>query len=157
MTDVQKVALEVKPIEFKKILVAIDEDDSESSLRAYSYAVNLARDLGITLGIVSILETNDYNVFEAMTPKHVEKDREEFEMMMNNYVEKAEEFGVKDVKGIVGEGNPGKVIVNKVIPKFGNDLLIVGYKTKKVSEGRFIGSQASYMAKEANCSVTIIK
>lgn len=41
---------EIEPKIFNKILVAVDEDDSQSSINAFNYAVTTAKRLNISLG-----------------------------------------------------------------------------------------------------------
>lgn len=53
---------EIEPKIFTKILVAVDEDDSQSSINAFNYAVTTAKRLNVPLGIVSILEVGDFNI-----------------------------------------------------------------------------------------------
>lgn len=64
---------------------------------------------------------------------------------------------LKKITAIVDEGQkPAERIVNHVLPEFKADLLVVGSVGKEDSRKVF-GSQASYMAKNAGISVTIIR
>ena len=64
--------------------------------------------------------------------------------------------GIDKVSVIVNEGNPGELIINKLIPLNKPDLLIIGSKsTSKLKS--FFGSQAAYMARYAPISVMIIR
>ncbi|WP_252902694.1 universal stress protein [Paucilactobacillus hokkaidonensis] len=56
----------------------------------------------------------------------------------------------------MGEGKPGKEIVQNIIPSFNPDLLVCGSETKE-KNSIFIGSQASYMAQNAPCSVIVVR
>ena len=58
---------EVKTLQFKKLLLAVDDDDDESSQKAFDYACTLAKTYNISLGIVSILETGDMNVYQSLS------------------------------------------------------------------------------------------
>lgn len=155
----EKLDFDITPVTFKRVLVAIDEDDSESSILAFNYAVALAKLQQIPLGIVSILETGDMNIFDSMSPVVIKENKQLLEESIERYVDKAHDFGVENVQAIVSAGRPGSEIVEKVIPDFKPDILICGSKTNTPSNSKklFIGSQASYMAQNAQCSVSVIR
>ena len=48
----------------KRILVGVD--DSEDAVLAFDYAINLAKKSGSELVIVSVLESDEMNVFQAL-------------------------------------------------------------------------------------------
>ncbi|KRM99881.1 universal stress protein [Loigolactobacillus rennini] len=147
---------EVETMIFRRLLVAVDEDDSTSSIRAFNYAVTLAKAYRIPLAIVTILETSDLNVYDSLSPDVLAKRRSEVLAKVNQYADKAKKFGVADVTSLIGEGRPGRVIVDQVIPEWQPDLLVVGSETTEKSR-IFIGSQASYMAQNAPCSVIVVR
>ena len=76
-----------------------------------------------------------------------------------HYVNKARSFGVKDVTAYSGEGKPGVVIINDILPDVNADLLVCGSKTKPLTGRKrvFLGSQASYMSQNAPCSVIVVR
>ncbi|KRM13551.1 universal stress protein [Paucilactobacillus suebicus] len=150
------IDFDVQPMTFKKILVAVDEDDSSSSRKAFCYAVTLANSYKVPLGIVTILETDDLSVYDSLQPDVIEGRRQEMESAVNLYVQKAKDFGVDEVEGFLGEGKPGKKIVRETIPQFEPDLLVCGSETQDKSS-IFIGSQASYMSQNAPCSVIVVR
>ncbi|MFC6170287.1 universal stress protein [Loigolactobacillus jiayinensis] len=147
---------DVQPMAFRRLLVAVDEDDSTSSIRAFNYAVTLAKSYHVPLAVVTILETNDFNIYDSLSPDVLANRREEVLAKLNRYADKAKEFGVLEVSTMIGEGKPGKMIVERMIPEWRPDLLIVGSETKEKSR-LFIGSQASYMAQNAPCSVIVVR
>ena len=148
---------EIEPLTVKKILVAVDEDDSISSVRAFNYAVTTAKRLNIPLGIVSILETNEFNVFDALNHEVYDMRREAIQRDLDRYVNKAKSFGLKEVETFTSEGSPAKVILEEILPKFNPDLLGCGSETNKHHGHVFIGSQASALAQNAPCSVSVIR
>lgn len=151
-----EIDFDVQPMTFKKILVAVDEDDSSSSVKAFCYAVTLAHAYKIPLGIVTILETGDLSVYDSLQPDVLGKERQDMEAAIEMYVQKAKNFGVEDVQKFIGEGKPGKKIVREIIPEFQPDLLVCGSETEDKSS-IFIGSQASYMSQNAPCSVIVVR
>ncbi|MRB67668.1 universal stress protein, partial [Bacillus thuringiensis] len=64
--------------------------------------------------------------------------------------------GIDKVSVIVSEGNPGELIINKLIPLNKPDLLIIGSKsTSKLKS--FFSTQPPYIARYAPISVMIIR
>jgi len=146
----------VKKIEYSKILICVDSDDFQSSKNAFNYACSLAKHYNAELGIASVLETGDLNIFQSLDPDVLSERREEIKELLEVYGQKARDYGVEDVHLMVTEGGPGSVIVDKVIPKFGPDLVIVGVEQKNRSRNT-IGSQASKIVNGAKVSVSVIR
>ncbi|WP_334332043.1 MULTISPECIES: universal stress protein [unclassified Companilactobacillus] len=146
----------VKKIEYSKILICVDSDDFESSKNAFNYACSLAKHYKAELGIVSVLETGDLNIFQSLDPDVLTQRREEIKELLEVYGQKAKEYGVENVHLMVTEGGPGTVIAEQVIPKFQPDLVIVGVE-KKNRNRNTIGSQAAKIVNNANVSVSVIR
>lgn len=157
--DEKSLQFEMKDKPFARILVAIDQDDSSSSINAFQFAVTLAFRNHAKLGIVSILELEDLNVFEALSPERRNEISDTLLADVNVYVKIAKEHGVAAIEGFVAEGKPAPTIIADIIPTFKPDVLICGSKTKHVSSRKkiFIGSQASYLAQNSPCSVLVIR
>lgn len=146
---------EVETMEFNKLLLAVDDDDDESSHRAFNYACTLAKIYNIPLGIVSVLETGDLNIYQSLSPDILSQRRSEISAHLNTYVEKAEAFGVTDTEPIIGEGKPAQVIMEEVVPNFNPDLIILGSHDK---HGRgHLGSVASEITRFARQSVIVVR
>jgi len=146
----------VRKVEYSKILICVDSDDFVSSKNAFNYACSLAKQHGAELGIASVLETGDLNIFQSLDPDVLRERREEIKELLEMYGQKAEDFGVKNVHLMVTEGNPGTTIVDKVIPKFQPDLVIVGVEEKNRTRNT-IGSQAAKIVNNARVSVSVIR
>ncbi|MFT8949104.1 MAG: universal stress protein [Liquorilactobacillus hordei] len=155
----KNLQFEIEDKPFSRVLVAVDQDDSSSSIKAFQFAVTLASRNKAKLGIVSILELEDLNVFEALSPEKRNEISSTLLADVNVYVKIAKEHGVKEVEGFVAEGKPAPTIISDIIPTFKPDVLVCGSKTKHVSkrEKIFIGSQASYLAQNSPCSVLVIR
>ncbi|KRM69550.1 hypothetical protein FD06_GL001038 [Apilactobacillus ozensis DSM 23829 = JCM 17196] len=140
--------------DFKKILVAVD--DSDDAILAFKYAIERAKKDEASLTIVSVLEDEDMNIYQALTKDYIHGERSELEQHVLDYQKQAQEAGVKEVNVIVSEGEAGETIVKDVIPHVEPDLLIIGSESKKGIAKHF-GSQAAYMAKYAPISVMVIR
>ena len=134
---------EIEPKIFTKILVAVDEDDSQSSINAFNYAVTTAKRLNVPLGIVSILEVGDFNIFDTLSPEVLDERRAQVADDLANYVNKARSFGVKDVTAYSGEGKPGVVIINDILPDVNADLACL-----------WVQDKASYGSQEGLLGIT---
>ena len=145
---------EMSPKEFKHILVGVD--DSDDAQLAFRYAINRAKSDGAKLTIVSILEQDNMNVYEAMSKDFVHGHRKDLEEHVQQYQKLARDFGVTDVNAVVDEGDPGETIVKTVIPALKPDLLVIG-SVAKHGVRKYFGSQAAYMAKHAPISVLVIR
>ncbi|KRO10480.1 hypothetical protein IV64_GL002789 [Lactiplantibacillus xiangfangensis] len=144
----------MSPKEFKHILVGVD--DSDDAQMAFRYAINRAKTDGAKLTIVSILEQQNMNVYEAMSKDFIHGQRKDLEEHVVEYQKLAQEFGVKDVNVVVDEGDPGETIVKDIIPAIKPDLLVIGSVSKQ-GVRKYFGSQAAYMAKNAPISVLVIR
>ncbi|MFC6202849.1 universal stress protein [Lactiplantibacillus nangangensis] len=145
---------EMSPKEFKHILVGVD--DSDDAQLAFRYAINRAKTDGAKLTIVSILEQDNMNVYEAMSKDFVHGQRADLEQHVLQYEKLAKQFGVKEVRSIVDEGDPGETIVKDIIPAIKPDLLVIGSISKQ-GVRKYFGSQAAYMAKHAPISVLVVR
>ena len=139
---------------FEHVLVGVD--DSDDAQLAFRYAMHRCIKDGSELIITSILESNEMNVYQALTKDYVHGERAELEEHLKEYSKVATDAGVKDVRLVVAEGDPGETIIKDVIPKVDADLLVIGSVSKKGIR-KYFGSQAAYMAKYSPISVMIIR
>lgn len=140
--------------DFKRILVGVD--DSADALLAFDYAMNYAKEQNAELIIVSILESHEMNVYQALDKDYVHGEYDELKAHILDYQKKAQAAGVENVRVVVAEGEPGETIVKEVIPHVQPDVLIIGSLAKKGVRKHF-GSQAAYMAKYATIPVLVIR
>ncbi|WP_461215024.1 universal stress protein [Lacticaseibacillus sp. GG6-2] len=146
---------EVESMHYNRLLLAVDDDDDDSSRKAFNYACTLAKIYGIPLGIVSILETGDLNIYQSLSPDLLSDRRSEIAANLNTYVDKAEAFGAQDVQPLIGEGKPAHVILEEIVPAFKPDLIILGSHTRRGKN--HIGHVAGEVVREASASVIIVR
>lgn len=139
---------------FKRILVGVD--DSADAKLAFKHAINQAIQDEAELVIVSVLEKDDMNVYQALSKDFVHGEQTELEKHILEYQKEAQTAGVKNVRALVVEGEPGEVIVKDIIPHVEPDVLIIGSEAKRGIRRHF-GSQAAYMAKYSPISVLVIR
>lgn len=138
----------------KNILVGVD--DSADAQFAFFNAVSHALEDNSLLHIVTVLEDNELNVFEVLGKDGLAEKRAKIEKRLNEYKEQALEAGVKEVHVVFAEGEPGETIVKEVIPDVKPDLVVVGAAAKS-GLGKYMGSQAGYVAKYAPVSVLVVR
>lgn len=143
-----------REMKFHKILVGVD--DSHDAQLAFYYAVRYAAENNADLYIVSVLESDEMNVYQALDDDYIHGERSQLEKHILDFKQQALDAGVKNVTTLVAEGDAGKTIVKDVIPHVQPDLLMIGSYDKPGIARRF-GSQAAYMSKYAPCSVLVIR
>lgn len=138
----------------KRILVGVD--DSEDAQLAFRVAMRRAIELDATLIITSILESNEMNIYQALSRDYVHGERSDLEKHIQEYKKVALEAGVKKVETVISEGNAGEQIVKTVIPQTQPDLLIIG-ALSKAGIKKYFGSQAAYIVKNSPVSVLVVR
>jgi len=145
------------PFVYHRILLTVDEDDNTSSERAFRYATTLARDYRVPLGIVSVMESEDINIFDSLTPSKIQAKRRQVEQVVQGYVDLAEAGGVKTVEPLVYEGGDvDDVILEQVIPDFKPDLLVTGADTE-FAHSKIAGAIGPRLARKAPISVIVVR
>ena len=145
------------PLIYRRILLTVDEDDNTSSERAFRYATTLARDYDVPLGIVSVMESEDINIFDSLTPSKIQAKRRHVEQVVQDYVKLAESSGIKDVEPLVYEGGDvDDVILEQVIPDFKPDLLVTGADTE-FAHSKIAGAIGPRLARKAPISVIVVR
>ncbi|MFC6275113.1 universal stress protein [Levilactobacillus tangyuanensis] len=139
---------------FKRILVGVD--DSADALLAFDYAIHQAIKDDAELIIVSVLENDEMNIYQALSSDYIHGERGDLEQHVQKYRQQAVDAGVANVRAMIAEGEPGETIVKDVIPHVEPDLLVIGSLAKK-GVSRHFGSQAAYMAKYAPISVMVVR
>ena len=139
---------------FSRLLVGTD--DSRDAQLAFKYAINYAAKNDAELFIVSVLESDEMNIYQALDDDYIHGEKAELKTHLLSYKETAKKTGVKHVQTVIAEGDPGKTIVNEVIPHIRPDLLVVG-SFDKTGISKHFGSQAAYMAKYSPIPVLVMR
>ncbi|MDD9149626.1 universal stress protein [Sporolactobacillus sp. CQH2019] len=143
-------------VAYRNILIAVDE--SKEAAKAFGVAVDLAKKYDAHLLIVSFLNTGSLAALKTFTSQ-IHNMRAEVADRVEIFKKIAQNKGVKSVSVFTGEDSPASAIIEKVIPQYHCDLIVCG-ATGTTKLDRFligIGSQSSYMARLAPCSVLIVR
>jgi len=147
------------PLIYRRILLTVDEDDNESTLRAFRFATTLAHDYDSTLGVVSVMESDDINIFDSLTPDKLAEKRAFLDRAVEKYVDLAEKNGIKKVVPLVYEGGDiDDAILDKAIPEFKPDLIVTGADTKYPrSKSKITGAIGPRLARKVPVSVIVVR
>jgi len=139
---------------FKRILVGVE--NSEDALKAFHYAVHRAKLEKSSLTLALVLEDEDINTYEILDKDFLKAARDNLAKQAEDYRQYALDQGVETVDILISQGNPGEVIVKELIPASNADLLIIGAKSRSRIR-HYFGTQASYMAKNAEIAVLVYR
>ncbi|PWG00121.1 universal stress protein [Levilactobacillus bambusae] len=146
-----------QPLVFKRILLTVDVDDQDSTAKAFRFAVTQAKVNQASLGIVSVMESDDLSVFDSLTPAKVDEKRDALHEVVNDYINHAQADGVVDVKGYVAEdGDVDDIIVEDVIPRFNPDLIVCGADSNPERRGHKAAISVQ-LSKKAPVSVIVVR
>jgi len=147
----------IDPLVYRRILLTVDEDDHKSSERAFRFATTLAHDYDSHLGIVTVMERDDLNIFDSMTPAKLTETRSYLSHVIQEYVKSAETMGLTKVEPLVYEGGDvDDVILEHVVPDFKPDLIVTGADTQ-FSHSKITGAIGPRLAKKAPVSVIVVR
>ena len=138
---------------FKKILIA--NDGSEGAARALSAAIELAKEHGAELHMISVEELPR---FPASVDEVIEEEEEAshvYEAVASRAVAQATAAGVKLTPHVVA-GHPVSSI-SEFIAREGFGLLVIGFMGHTALYNRIIGSTTDRLVEHAPCNVLVVK
>jgi nucleotide-binding universal stress UspA family protein len=145
---------------FASILVGTDGSDTATT--AVRYAIDLARELGARLQIVSAYEPvpAERLVREGLeAPKDLEwtvNPREDVLAMLEESSNEAQSIGVTDVHTFARQGDAADAILD-VAEEQRADLIVVGNKGMTGAKRFLLGSVPNKVSHHAPCSVLIVR
>jgi len=142
-------------LDYPIILAAVD--DSELGQLTLANAIHQALEDDAVLIIASIFESDQLNVFDALSKERTTSAREDVEQALQRYRQEALAVGIKTVATVLRDGEPGKVIVRDIIPVIKPNLVIIGAHSKRSLSDRYFGSQSSYVSENSPVSVMVVR
>jgi len=141
---------------FKKILVAYD--GSDHAMRALDVAIDLAKKYEAKLDIVEVVDTAALlGMGVAPIPGEViQQVYSKANNDINQAKSRAQSQGVKDVEGVVLEGDPATAIL-EYAGKNGVDLIVTGSRGLSTFKRLILGSVSTKLVQEAKVPVLVIK
>ncbi len=142
---------------FKKIVVGYD--GSESSKKALSKSIELAKEMNAELHIIGVVRPFEFFAIDYIPPEEIEEyEKEEIskeEKFLKEAAEAAEKKGVKPLLKVM-EGEPAEELMTYA-DENNCDLIIVGHRGVGGFKRMLLGSTASNLVKYANQSVLVVK
>ena len=140
---------------FKEILLPIDLEETDLTLRAIAIAQDLADRYGAHITVVTVIPDFNMPVVASYFPKDaIERARKEVCVEMEKLV-KARFADPDNVHCDVGEGSPHKFIVTYARDKQ-IDLIVMPGRRRDISKV-FLGSSTTHVVERAHCSVLVIR
>ncbi|MDN6899986.1 universal stress protein [Oenococcus sicerae] len=143
--------------QFKHVLAAVD--DSPQGQSALNFAIHQAEEDHAKLTILSVLEEDELSVTTRLSANEMGHLHDLIDEALVDYEKIANRSGLKDsqIDKMFAQGdNAGETVVKDVLPNSDIDLVVVGAHSR-TGWSSHLGSQASYIAKTAPISVTIIR
>jgi nucleotide-binding universal stress UspA family protein len=141
--------------------IVVGTDGSDTAKKAVTAAVDLARQIGATLDIVSAYEPVPQSRLREearQAPEDMQwmiNPREDVEATLRDAAEELEEAGI-DVETFAREGDPADAILD-VAEERGADLIVVGNKGMTGAKRFLLGSVPNKVSHHAPCSVLIVR
>lgn len=134
-----------------KIAVALD--GSSSAINATNYAIELAKNVGAKIEIISIIKYSLGNIDAGILPQDIEKENEKQAIKSINKIKNEH----KDVliSNFETVGIPEKEII-KQVKIWKVDLLILGHHTHSIIEKLFVKSVEKKLINHIECPILIV-
>ena len=141
--------------------IVVGTDGSDTAKKAVAAAVDLAKQIGASLDIVSAYEPVPQSRLREearQAPEDMQwmiNPREDVEATLRDAAEELEEAGI-EVEIFAREGDPADAILD-VAEERGADLIVVGNKGMTGAKRFLLGSVPNKVSHHAPCSVLIIR
>jgi nucleotide-binding universal stress UspA family protein len=141
--------------------IVVGTDGSDTAKKAVTTAVDLAKEIGAKLDIVSAYEPVPQSRLREearQAPEDMQwmiNPREDVEATLRDAAEEVEEAGI-DVETFAREGDPADAILD-VAEERGADLIVVGNKGMTGAKRFLLGSVPNKVSHHAPCSVLIVR
>jgi nucleotide-binding universal stress UspA family protein len=141
--------------------IVVGTDGSDTAKKAVAAAVDLAKQIGASLDIVSAYEPVPQSRLREearQAPEDMQwmiNPREDVEATLREAAEEVEETGI-DVEIFAREGDPADAILD-VAEERGADLIVVGNKGMTGAKRFLLGSVPNKVSHHAPCSVLIVR
>ncbi|MBN9655368.1 universal stress protein [Halobacillus sp. GSS1] len=141
--------------EYKDIVVAVD--GSVTAEVAFNKAIDIANRNEAKLVLAHVVDTRAFATVEAYDRSLAIRAEQYATELLNDYQEKAEKAGVKNVVVDIEYGSPKVKIAKDVAPKYNADLIICGATGLNAMERFFIGSVSEHITRYATCDVLVVR
>ncbi len=139
-------------MEFHKILIAIDKSDSAEKVA--QQGLQLAKQFGSEIALVSIVDSNLNDDDDEATPKEIEAMLDyNFNASQNRIIDKV--FKGFKVLTFVEKGKPAAIIL-KIAEKWNADVIVMGTHGRKGLSHLLMGSVAEEVIRNSTRTCVVI-
>jgi len=139
-------------LSYKKILVAFD--GTEHSLKAFGHALDMAKDQGARLMVLSVAVPPEPPV-DVELEEMLEEAEERFREYFKKLEDAARQKGVEMEFQIV-VGHPAEQIIHQA-KEYGADHIVVGHRGNNPLAEWLLGLVSKRVSTYAPCSVTVVR
>lgn len=142
--------------------IVVGTDGSDTAKTAVRYAIDLARELGARLQIVSAYEpVSDHRLRDEQieVPKDLQwmvNPREDVLALLDDATEEAKSVGVENVETFARQGDAADAVLD-VAEEQRADLIVVGNRGMTGAKRFLLGSVPNKISHHAPCSVLIVR
>ncbi|SFE68053.1 universal stress protein [Alteribacillus iranensis] len=140
---------------YHNILVAVD--GSDEAKRAFTNAVNIAKDNHAHLIIVHIIDTRTFATIEQYDRTIVSRAENYGQELLDDYQAEANQAGVDNVTTVIDFGSPKVKIPKDIAQKYEVDLIVSGATGLNAVERMLIGSVSESITRHSKCDVLIVR
>lgn len=148
----------VRPAGIERILVAVD--GSKPSERAFAVAVRLARALGTSLDVLTVMPIRpayDFGAVPGAPPVVPDPELERYHQeIVLRLRAKAKEERIAKVSGDVLKGRPGELILSETRVRKA-DLVVLGARGVSTSHRILLGSVSNAVASRSSVPVLVVR
>lgn len=137
------------------ILVAVDGSDDAD--KAFQESLELVKHHEAKLVIGHVIDSNSFSLVTPYYDKLWEDAKEGANRLLEEYVQKAKDYGLTDIETAVEYGSPRRTIVKDIAPKYNVDLIVVGATGLNAVERVLLGSVSEGITRYAKCNVYVVK
>ncbi len=133
-------------------------DGSEHAKKALNVAIDLAKQVGSELHIITVIDIFSINsLIDAPIPKEVIENLTNRAHVVNKEaVEISSSKGVAKVKSVVIQGDPASMIV-KYAAENGIDLIVIGSRGLSTFKRILLGSVSISVVRDSKVPILIVK
>jgi len=147
---------------YQKVMVGVDT--SPQSQLALAKAIAIASEMQATLDIVTIINTEKFvgitqgpMGFGAATPQVLDELTNKLKANLAQARQAAVTAGVADVQVHLHSGNSKSLLATTLPARYGTDLIVLGATGLNAVSRFLIGSNASYVTRNASCDVLVVR
>lgn len=142
-------------IDYDNILVAVD--GSDAATKAFNRAVEMAKLNDSKVIVTHVIDTRAFATAEAYDQTIISQTEKYSKELIQTYVDKLEEAGIKDYETKIEFGSPKVKIAKDIANEVGADLIVCGATGLNAVERFLIGSVSESITRYAKCDVLVVR